>query len=564
MQSVILKRIGLQRLFRNNFHLRYADFYNARCFASQRRETFGGVTGIKRVAGIKRGTYAKKKRKYDPDEEFMQLWSTSEGYIKNMFQEAKRETSNNTPMRKYGNTFMTQNVSTLPLASELTKDEIEQLPEDSGSVDFRIPDAEDFAGLTPEYKSLKEQELKDDEVVELRNVDDKERDKNQAEAESDVVDTSKILSFQDFDLHPKLIEKLTRDGITVPTAIQKQAIPLILKRKSILIQSETGSGKTLYPGKAFGTLIIVPTRELASQMLYEARRFLGDKTIVESFVSGVDVSKQEARLKDNTKRPWIVIGTPKRILEIVEKDPTLMYRTKRIVIDEVDKTLLPLKERRHSRSSLTERTIPDQRRCWWRRSTSSPGSDRNWLGDHVTVIQSPTLEGKRRNVPPCIKHQYVICDDSFGITKAQALARIFRNSGQNSALVFIHRLQSVDTFVWELRDLGINAVALYQKVANQDHEQHKQFLSQFRTGEINVVVGTEETVRGLDFKELDHVYLTEVAKNIDEYLHLAGRVGRQERPGTATTLVSPRDPRDHVRVKLVYRRLGLPFEQIML
>ena len=130
--------------------------------------------------------------------------------------------------------------------------------------------------------------------------------------------------------------------------------------------------------------------------------------------------------------------------------------------------------------------------------------------------------------------------------------------------MFIHRLQSVDTFVWELRDLGINAVALYQKVANQDHEQHKQFLSQFRTGEINVVVGTEETVRGLDFKELDHVYLTEVAKNIDEYLHLAGRVGRQERPGTATTLVSPRDPRDHVRVKLVYRRLGLPFEQIML
>lgn len=293
MQSVILKRIGLQRLFRNNFHLRCADFYNARCFASQRRETFGGVTGIKRVAGIKRGTYAKKKRKYDPDEEFMQLWSTSEGYIKNMFQEAKRETSNNTPMRKYGNTFMTQNVSTLPSASELTKDEIEQLPEDSGSVDFRIPDAEDFAGLTPEYKSLKEQELKDDEIVELRNVDDKERDKNQAEAESDVVDTSKILSFQDFDLHPKLIEKLTRDGITVPTAIQKQAIPLILKRKSILIQSETGSGKTLvfllpalqYPGKAFGTLIIVPTRELASQMLYEARRFLGDKSIVESFVS---------------------------------------------------------------------------------------------------------------------------------------------------------------------------------------------------------------------------------------------------------------------------------------
>lgn len=144
------------------------------------------------------------------------------------------------------------------------------------------------------------------------------------------------------------------------------------------------------------------------------------------------------------------------------------------------------------------------------------------------------------------------------------LNRIFRESGQKSALVFIHRLQSVESFVWELRELGINAVALYKMVANQDHEEYKKFLSEFQTGQINVVVGTEETVRGLDFKELDHVYLTEVAKNIDEYLHLAGRVGRQGRPGTATTLVSTRNPREEIRMKLEYRRLELPFEHIIL
>lgn len=142
--------------------------------------------------------------------------------------------------------------------------------------------------------------------------------------------------------------------------------------------------------------------------------------------------------------------------------------------------------------------------------------------------------------------------------------RIFMDSGQKSALVFIHRLQSVDSFVWELKELGINAVALYKQVANQDHEEYKKFLTDFRTGKINVVVGTEETVRGLDFKELNHVYLTEVAKNIDEYLHLAGRVGRQGRPGTATTLVSTKDPREEIRMKLEYRRLQLPFEQIIL
>ena len=142
--------------------------------------------------------------------------------------------------------------------------------------------------------------------------------------------------------------------------------------------------------------------------------------------------------------------------------------------------------------------------------------------------------------------------------------RIFRESNQKSALVFIHRLHSVDSFVWELRDLGLNAVALYRKVANQDPEEFEQFLMQFRTGQTDIVVGTEETVRGLDFKDLDHVYLMEVPKNIDEYLHLAGRVGRQGRPGTATTLVSQGDQREERRIRLEYRRLELPFEEIVL
>ena len=130
--------------------------------------------------------------------------------------------------------------------------------------------------------------------------------------------------------------------------------------------------------------------------------------------------------------------------------------------------------------------------------------------------------------------------------------------------MFVHRLHSVDSFVWELRDLGLNAVALYKKVADQNPEQFQEFLEQFRTGQIEIVVGNEETVRGLDFKELDHVYLMEVPKDVDEYLHLAGRVGRQGRPGTATTMVSTGDPRDGRRIKLEYKRLELLFEEIIL
>lgn len=581
MKPFFIEKIFHQPLLRRTFSPCHVNY--VRCLASKPRNTseLTGVTGIKRKG-------VKKEKKHDPDEEFMQLWSTTEGYIQNVFKE--RRTGIKSTKENYRNTFVTPNVTTLPIASELTKEERDDLLDDDGTTEFRIPTAEDFARLTPVYKSLTEEELDDEKIFERKDERDEEERENKEE--SDVIDTSKILSFEDFDLHPKLIQKLNIFGIVTPTDIQKQAIPIVLKGKSVLIQSETGSGKTMVfllptlqsPGKTFGTIIIAPTRELASQMLFEARRLLSDKAIVESFVSGVNLSKQEARLKDKAKKPLIAIGTPKRILEIIEKDPSLVQRTKRIIIDEVDKVLLPL-HRRSSFKKLTHRAnYPRAAKIVVEKvlqlskvkhiqmiGASATVNDVlqedlteiGW-GDHVKLIQSSTLEGQPCKVPPCIKHQYVICDESVGLTKAQALARVFRESGQKSGLVFIHRLQSVDDFVWELRDLGLNAVALYQKVANQDPEEYEKFLTEFQTGQINVVVGTEETVRGLDFKELDHVYLTEVARNIDAYLHQAGRVGRQGRPGTATTLVSVRNPRDEKRMQMEYRRLNLPFERIVL
>lgn len=581
MKPFFIEKIFRQPLLLRTFSPCHVNY--VRCLASKPRNTseLTGVTGIKRKG-------VKKEKKHDPDEEFMQLWSTTEGYIQNVFKE--RRTGIKSTKENYRNTFVTPNVTTLPIASELTKEERDDLLDDDGTTEFRIPTAEDFARLTPVYKSLTEEELDDEKIFERKDERDEEERENKEE--SDVIDTSKILSFEDFDLHPKLIQKLNIFGIVTPTDIQKQAIPIVLKGKSVLIQSETGSGKTMVfllptlqsPGKTFGTIIIAPTRELASQMLFEARRLLSDKAIAESFVSGVNLSKQEARLKDKAKKPLIAIGTPKRILEIIEKDPSLVQRTKRIIIDEVDKVLLPL-HRRSSFKKLTHRAnYPRAAKTVVEKvlqlskvkhiqmiGASATVNDVlqedlteiGW-GDHVKLIQSSTLEGQPCKVPPCIKHQYVICDESVGLTKAQALARVFRESGQKSGLVFIHRLQSVDDFVWELRDLGLNAVALYQKVANQDPEEYEKFLTEFQTGQINVVVGTEETVRGLDFKELDHVYLTEVARNIDAYLHQAGRVGRQGRPGTATTLVSVRNPRDEKRMQMEYRRLNLPFERIVL
>lgn len=557
---MLLRRASLPRLASRNLKINVGN--GIRMFTSKQVNDCSDDRGI---SGKKRRSAKKAKNHIqDPDEEFMQMWSNTEGYIQDQIKQA---TSGIRKSRRQYVKAWGQNVTTLPLASELTVEERRELLEDDMSVEFRIPKAGDFASLFPVYKSFNGNE--NDSIAESKdevvNLD------SQITAESNEVDVSNISSFQDFKLHPKLVEKLGLRGIEKPTPIQKKAVPLVLKNKSVLIHSETGSGKTLVfllpaiqdPGKGFGTVIIVPTREL---------------------VSGVDTEKQEARLKDRDNRPLIVIGTAKRLLEIVENDPLIVHRTKRIIVDEVDKVLLPLKKRSSLKKVILRENHPRPAKLLVekikRHSRVRPVqligasatvndelkedlSELGW-GDHVTVIQSPSFEGKRRNIPSCIKHQFVVFDDSFGGTKAQTLARIFRESNQKAALVFVHRLHSVDSFVWELRDLGLNAVALYKKVADQNPEQFQEFLEQFRTGQIEIVVGNEETVRGLDFKELDHVYLMEVPKDVDEYLHLAGRVGRQGRAGTATTMVSTGDPRDERRIKLEYKRLELPFEELIL
>ena len=281
MQGLILRRCYLQRLVPKTVPV----LGYARTFASKQlndsNKNEPGITGTRRRAKKKSKNYVS-----DPDEEFMQMWSTTEGYIQDKIKEAT--TGVKMSRRKYVKVWR-PNVSTLPVASELTIEQRGELLEDDMSMEFRIPKAGDFASFTPVYKSLEEEEEEFDNKMGGKE-DEMEEDKSRKINE---LDTSKILSFRDLNIHPKLIEKLKHNYIKSPTPIQRQSIPLILKNKSVLIHSETGSGKTLVfllpaiqdPGKCFGTIIVVPTRELASQMLFEAHRLLRDKSVVESFVS---------------------------------------------------------------------------------------------------------------------------------------------------------------------------------------------------------------------------------------------------------------------------------------
>lgn len=182
-------------------------------------------------------------------------------------------------------------------------------------------------------------------------------------------------------------------------------------------------------------------------------------------------------------------------------------------------------------------------------------------GEQSKIVNVSKKIGEDRFLesPSSIEHCYLECDDtSFGKSKEQydkidVLWYHFRKSQEKSALVFIHRGAPILQFLYQVRRRGLIVEALHENI--QDPEHYQKFLESFRRGEIELVVATEETVRGLDFPWLNSVYLFEVPRTASEYLHLCGRVGRVKRCGQSIVIVE--NEVEKRRLGMHYKKLGV-------
>lgn len=405
-------------------------------------------------------------------------------------------------------------------------------------------------------------------------------------SERERVSDSSGVNFRSLGVHAEFVRKLSERGITRTTLIQKVALPVVFKRQNAVIHSETGSGKTLafllpaiqdnfQQPQSICTVIVVPTRELASQLLREVN-LLTDNQLAVALVSGVDEHEQYDMMLSGL--PQIVIGTPKRLVSILDRHSKLFSNVRRIIIDEVDKVVDPLQQRVGKRKQ--------QSRLWHIR----PGMEVIQILQRVSraqklhfvsataTINSTLLDELRQTgfeklnvispsyqntIPVCISHQYAFSLEDSEHGRVNMLYNLFDQSGCKSALVFIHRGASVDRFVSHLQRLGIRATALWRKAEQPNSSVFEKFLKDFKSGVIELVIANEETVRGLDFNWLTQVYLMEVPRTVGEYLHMCGRVGRQGLQGRATTVISNKQ-KDFVRQLRFYQKLGVSGEEISL
>lgn len=349
------------------------------------------------------------------------------------------------------------------------------------------------------------------------------------------------MSFQSLGLAPALLRAVEEQGYTEPTPIQKQAIPLGLEGRDVIGSAQTGTGKTaafLLPilqrlaegqSRTLRALVLVPTRELAEQVLGAAReygRHMGMEAV--AIYGGVGMEPQTRALRRGVD---IVIATPGRLLDHMGRGHVDFSALEVLVLDEADR-MLDMGFAPDVNRILSE--LPKKRQTMLFSATISSDVDRlarRAMNDHAAVDI-----GRRAEAAEGVEHMLVAVDHT---AKREVLVRLLGevpNDGRT--LVFTRTKYGADKLARNLRRDGIPAKALHGGMAQN---QRSRALDGFRDGSITILVATDLAARGIDVDDIAMVVNYDVPQDPEAYVHRVGRTARAGASGLALTLMSPHE-----------------------
>ncbi|NOV00075.1 DEAD/DEAH box helicase [Paenibacillus planticolens] len=346
-------------------------------------------------------------------------------------------------------------------------------------------------------------------------------------------------SFEQLQITQTYLDKLKELGIGEPTPIQAEAIPVLKQGSDAIIQSQTGTGKTLaylLPAleqidptqKQLQVLVVVPTRELGMQIMQEIEKLTAGSPIrSQSLIGGAAVVRQVEKLR---LHPHIVVGTPGRLLELMKIKKLTLHHVKIGVVDEVDQVFelgsmqdveSVLKGMlKSSQKVFVSATIPQ----------STEQAAGRWLKEPVVIKINPS-----QRTAETLEHMYVVCQEREKIDTLRRLVRLIK---PKSAIVFINVTDDIAQVVAKLQYVGLSIEALYGEASKQDRAK---VMGNFREGKFQLLLATDVAARGLDIEGVTHVFHLDPATNAEYYLHRVGRTGRMGREGTTISIVTPKE-----------------------
>jgi len=348
------------------------------------------------------------------------------------------------------------------------------------------------------------------------------------------------MSFKNLGLSEPLLKAVKEQGYTKPTPIQEQSIPVILQRKDILAGAQTGTGKTASftlpmlellsrakPTKGkhhIKALILTPTRELAAQVgesveLY-AKHLPFKSTVI---FGGVKINPQISQLRKGVD---IVIATPGRLLDHISQKTIDLSRINFLILDEADR-MLDMGFINDIKKILA--IIPQQRQNLLFSATYS--NEIKKLSDKL--LNSPTLiEVARRNTAAESVKQSVYPVDKA--RKRELITHLINEGKWKQVLIFTRTKHGANRLSGQLEKDGITSAAIH---GNKSQNARTKALSDFKKGDIRVLVATDIAARGIDIDQLPHVINYELPNVSEDYVHRIGRTGRAGNNGEAISLV---------------------------
>jgi len=369
------------------------------------------------------------------------------------------------------------------------------------------------------------------------------------------------MSFSNVGLSDAVLQGLSASGYSRPTEIQRKAIPLVLAGKDLIGCAPTGTGKTaafVLPilhrlGKPNGhalhghfprALILTPTRELAAQ-IEEAILSYGTHCDLKpiSIYGGVDINRQIRSLRNGVD---IVVATPGRLIDHLERRSIDLSRIEILVLDEADR-MFDMGFINAVRKIIAR--VPRERQTLLFSATMSPE-----VRSLVANIQRTPfyIEIGEPFSPVTTVSQKIYRISQF--TKTNFLVHILKNEAIETMLVFSRTKHGADKIARQLERSGIKTAAIH---SNRSQSQRQKTLEGFKRHSFKVLVATDVAARGIDVKDISHVVNYDTPRFPEDYIHRIGRTGRAEKKGIALTFVARDEEKYLRRIELM---IGKRFE----
>ncbi|MEL7623834.1 MAG: DEAD/DEAH box helicase [Clostridiales bacterium] len=339
-------------------------------------------------------------------------------------------------------------------------------------------------------------------------------------------------TFTELNLSPQLLKAIVQLGLTELTEIQEKAIPVMLEGRDVIGKAPTGTGKTF----AFGipiiesldkessqiqALIMAPTRELSTQICDDLRdlaKYLPEIRIMAAY-GGQPIKKQLTAL---TKKPQVLVATPGRLLDHLNRKSISLSGVKIAVLDEADE-MLDMGFYKDVRKILDR--LPKKRQlAMFSATMSRPVMDISWLYQRDEVELS--VEAAEDSQPKIT--QYSI--QSQGTQKVADIAELIRQKNYKRVMIFCNTKYATEALAYQLGKQGLEVACLN---GDMPQSERNKIMADFKAGKTGVLVSTNVAARGIDVSDVSAVINSDMPQDNDQYLHRIGRTGRAKKVGVS-------------------------------